>query len=89
MSHGRKRMRRGRYVSSSAFLPAAGSTATRTLLVSGWRGGSASVENRLGASTNNATEAVVRAPADGYTLLLANTANAINATLYDQCNALR
>jgi len=45
-----------------------------------------SIENRLGASTNNATEAVVRAPADGYTLLLANTANAINATLYDKLN---
>lgn len=45
-----------------------------------------SVENRLGASTNNATEAVVRAPADGYTLLVANTANAINATLYDKLN---
>jgi tripartite-type tricarboxylate transporter receptor subunit TctC len=44
------------------------------------------VENRLGAGTNNATEAVMRAPADGYTLLLANTANAINATLYDKLN---
>jgi hypothetical protein len=33
--------------------------------------------------TNIATEAVVRAPADGYTLLLANAANAINATLYE------
>jgi tripartite-type tricarboxylate transporter receptor subunit TctC len=44
------------------------------------------IENRLGAGTNIATEAVVRAPADGYTLLLANAANAINATLYDQLN---
>src|SRR4249919_345254 len=44
------------------------------------------VENRLGAGTNIATEAVMRAPADGYTLLLANTANAINATLYDKLN---
>ena len=44
------------------------------------------VENRLGAGTNIATEAVVRAPSDGYTLLLANTANAINATLYDKLN---
>jgi tripartite-type tricarboxylate transporter receptor subunit TctC len=44
------------------------------------------VENRVGAGTNIATEAVVRAPADGYTLLLANTANAINATLYDKLN---
>ena len=41
------------------------------------------VENRPGAGTNIATEAVVRAPADGYTLLLACLPNAINATLYD------
>jgi tripartite-type tricarboxylate transporter receptor subunit TctC len=40
------------------------------------------VENRPGAVTNLATEAVVRAPADGYTLLLVNLTNAINATLY-------
>src|SRR5262245_40322879 len=36
------------------------------------------IENRPGAATNLATEAVVRAPADGYTLLMANTAAAIN-----------
>src|SRR5690242_1169614 len=42
------------------------------------------VENRPGAATNIATEAVVRAPADGYTLLLVGPPNAINATLYDQ-----
>jgi tripartite-type tricarboxylate transporter receptor subunit TctC len=41
-------------------------------------------ENRTGAATNIGTEAVVRAPADGYTLLLAHTANAINATLYER-----
>ena len=41
------------------------------------------IENRTGAATNIGTEAVVRAPADGYTLLLAHTANAINATLYE------
>ena len=41
------------------------------------------VENRPGAGTNIATEAVVRAPADGYTLPLACLPNAINATLYD------
>ena len=40
------------------------------------------VENRPGASTNIATEAVVRAPADGATLLLATADNAINATVY-------
>ena len=41
------------------------------------------VENRPGAGTNIATEAVVRAPADGYTLLLACLPNAFNATLYN------
>lgn len=44
------------------------------------------IENRPGAGTNIATEAVVRAPADGYTLLLVGTAQAINATLYDKLN---
>jgi tripartite-type tricarboxylate transporter receptor subunit TctC len=42
------------------------------------------IESRPGAATNLATEAVVRAPADGYTLLLVAPANAINATLYDK-----
>jgi tripartite-type tricarboxylate transporter receptor subunit TctC len=44
------------------------------------------IENRPGAGTNIATEAVVRAPSDGYTLLLASVANAISATLYDNLN---
>ncbi len=44
------------------------------------------IENRLGAATNIAAEAVVRAPSDGYTLYDASTANAINATLYDNLN---
>jgi tripartite-type tricarboxylate transporter receptor subunit TctC len=41
------------------------------------------VENRTGAATNVATEFVVRAPADGYTLLTFATSAAANATLYD------
>jgi tripartite-type tricarboxylate transporter receptor subunit TctC len=44
------------------------------------------IENRPGAASNIATEAVVHAPPDGYTLLLVNTSNAINPALY---NALR
>jgi hypothetical protein len=44
------------------------------------------IENRPGAGTNIGTEAVVRAPADGYTLLLFNSAAAINATLYTKLN---
>jgi len=44
------------------------------------------VESRPGAGSNMGTEAVVRAAADGYTLLLVAPANAINATLYDKLN---
>jgi tripartite-type tricarboxylate transporter receptor subunit TctC len=42
------------------------------------------VENRPGAATNIATEAVVRAPSDGYTLPLFGSSSAINATFYDK-----
>jgi tripartite-type tricarboxylate transporter receptor subunit TctC len=42
------------------------------------------VENRPGASSNLATEAAVRAPADGYTLILGGAVNAVNATLFEK-----
>src|SRR5262249_28408425 len=42
------------------------------------------IENRPGASGNIATEAVVRAPPDGYTLLVTPSSAAINATLYNK-----
>jgi len=44
------------------------------------------IESRPGAASNIATEAVIRAPADGYTLLLVGLANAINAALYQKLN---
>jgi tripartite-type tricarboxylate transporter receptor subunit TctC len=42
------------------------------------------IENRAGASSNIAAEAVIRSPADGYTLFMVGPNNAINATLYDK-----
>ena len=42
------------------------------------------IENRTGAGGNIATEAVLDAPADGYTLLLVSLANAVNASLYEK-----
>jgi tripartite-type tricarboxylate transporter receptor subunit TctC len=44
------------------------------------------VENRPGGGNNIGTEAVVRAPPDGYTLLIVSSSNTINATLYDKLN---
>src|SRR5258707_1335575 len=44
------------------------------------------IDNRPGAGTNIGTEAAVRAPADGYTLLIAAPPSAINATLYEKLN---
>jgi tripartite-type tricarboxylate transporter receptor subunit TctC len=44
------------------------------------------VENRPGAGNNLATEAVAKATPDGYTILLVNPANAVNATLYKKLN---
>jgi tripartite-type tricarboxylate transporter receptor subunit TctC len=52
--------------------------------LSEWLGEALVVENRPGAGTNIATEAVVHAPPDGYTLLLVSAANFINATLYEK-----
>jgi tripartite-type tricarboxylate transporter receptor subunit TctC len=42
------------------------------------------IDNRPGASSNIATELVVRSPADGYTLLSVNSSNLINTTLYEK-----
>jgi tripartite-type tricarboxylate transporter receptor subunit TctC len=68
--------------------PAGGSNDIFTRLITEWLskqfGRSFIVENRPGAASNIATEAVVRAPADGYTLLLSTTTNAINQTFYDK-----
>jgi tripartite-type tricarboxylate transporter receptor subunit TctC len=44
------------------------------------------IENRPGAASNIATEAALNAPPDGYTLMLVNASNAINATLYEKLN---
>src|SRR5258707_2108934 len=44
------------------------------------------IENRPGAGTNIATEAVVNVPPDGYTLLLAGIPNAFNASLFGKLN---
>jgi hypothetical protein len=70
--------------------PPGGSASVTAHLVTEWLaqrlGASFVVESRPGAATNIATEAVVRAPADGCTLLLIAPANAINATLYEKLN---
>src|SRR4051812_2312256 len=47
------------------------------------------IDNRPGAGTNIATQAVVNASPDGYTLLTSTSANAINATLYATVNFIR
>src|SRR6478735_3713594 len=68
--------------------PAGGANDTLARLIGQWLserlGQPFVVENRPGAATNIATEAVVRAPADGYTLLLFGSSSAINATFYDK-----
>src|SRR5262249_5641034 len=70
--------------------PAAGGTDITARLIGQWLserlGQQFVIENPPGAGTNIATEAVVRAPADGYMLLLVTASNAFNATLYDKLN---
>ncbi len=67
-----------------------GATDTTARLMGAWLserlGQQFIVENRPGAGTNIATEAVVRSPPDGYTLLMVTASNAINATLYQKLN---
>ena len=71
-------------------LPAGGSVDLVARLMGRWLserlGQPLVIENRPGAGTNIATEAVVRASADGYTLLQITSANATNASLYDKLN---
>jgi tripartite-type tricarboxylate transporter receptor subunit TctC len=70
--------------------PAGGTADILTRLMAQWLserlGHPFVIENRAGAGTNIATEAVVKAAPNGYTLLLVAPANAINATLYDKLN---
>jgi tripartite-type tricarboxylate transporter receptor subunit TctC len=80
----------GRPVRLIVGFPAGGTADIGARLIAQWLsdhlGQQFIVENRPGAATNLATEAVVRAPADGYTLLYGGTSNAINATLYNKLN---
>ncbi len=68
--------------------PPAGATDITARLIGEWLskrlGEPFVIENRPGASGNIGTEAVVKAPPDGYTLLLVNAGNAINAALYEK-----
>jgi tripartite-type tricarboxylate transporter receptor subunit TctC len=70
--------------------PAGGANDTLARLMGHWLserlGQQFVIENRPGAGGNIGTEAVVRAPADGYTLLQVGPTNTINATLYDKLN---
>jgi tripartite-type tricarboxylate transporter receptor subunit TctC len=70
--------------------PAGGSTDICARLFGDWLskrlGQQFIVENRPGAGNNLATEAVVKSPPDGYTILLVNPANTINASLYKHLN---
>ena len=68
--------------------PPGGTTDILARLVGHWLSGRLGqqfvIENKPGAGNNIATEAAIRSPADGYTVLLVNPANAINATLYQK-----
>jgi tripartite-type tricarboxylate transporter receptor subunit TctC len=70
--------------------PAAGGSDVIARLIGQWLserlGQQFIIDNRPGAGSNIGTEAVVRAPADAYTLLLVDTPKAINATLYEKLN---
>jgi tripartite-type tricarboxylate transporter receptor subunit TctC len=70
--------------------PAGGTTDILARLFGDWLGKRLGqqfiVENRPGAGNNLATEAVVKAQPDGYTIILVNPANAINASLYKHLN---
>ena len=70
--------------------PPAGTTDVLARIIAQWLteklGQSFIVENKPGAGNNLGTEAVVNAPPDGYTMLLVNPANGINATLYKNLN---
>ena len=68
--------------------PAGGTTDIVARLIGQWLserlGQQFIIENKPGAGNNIATQAVINSPADGYTVLLVNPANAINATLYQK-----
>ena len=70
--------------------PAGGTTDILARLIGQWLsehlGQQVIIENRPGAGNNIATEAVINAPPDGYTVLLVNPANGINGTLYKKLN---
>jgi tripartite-type tricarboxylate transporter receptor subunit TctC len=70
--------------------PPGGTTSNAARLIGQWLserlGQPFVIENRPGAGTNIGTEAAVRAPPDGYTLLQVTNSNAINAALYDKLN---
>jgi tripartite-type tricarboxylate transporter receptor subunit TctC len=70
--------------------PPAGTTDVLARLIAQWLteklGQPFVIENKPGAGNNLGTEAVVNAPPDGYTMLLVNPANGINATLYKNLN---